>query len=257
MCGNSLNESAEFCNICGTPTGVKKQNEAAAQKAQEELKNPTMDEIQIPVITDDTPGLQEVVLKDENTPTMDSIYMPGQEPVQAASPVQSAAPKPSPVITAEEQALASRTVTVGATPTISDTPNVSDMYSAGGTAQNQESILTPEGQRVPVQNTAGGAMPMGSNAIPGGMPAGAGNVMPNGMPQTPHAVHRSDVVPGKGAGALVPIILAIAIVLVILFDVFFLFKDQIFGKDDKAKSDCAVVTVEDFMPEADDIIIES
>lgn len=255
ICGNTLSENAKFCNICGSPTGLAEETEEdkAEREAQEKLENanPTMDEIQIPVITDDMLGLQDKPKTDANTPTMDSIYMPGQEP---------AAPKPKPVPaapTAEEIAMASQTVTVGATPTVSDTPNVMDMYSAGQ-SNKAETILTPEGERVPVQQAAqtaqtaqpanNGAIPMGSNYIPGGNPAQQNYV--------PHAVHNPNVTPGKGAGALVPILLILGIIIVILVDVFVLFKDQIFGDND-AKDNCAVVTVEDFSVIDTDITIEA
>ena len=53
------------------------------------------------------------------------------------------------------------------------------------------------------------------------------------------------VTPGKGAGALVPIILIILILAVICVDVFWLFRDQIFGKKDESSNDCAVITLTD------------
>ncbi len=250
VCGNTLSENAKFCNICGSPTGLGEETEEAKaeREAQEkrENANPTMDEIQIPVITDDLPGLQDKPKKDDSTPTMDSIYMPGQEP---------AAPKPQPAPaapTAEEIAMASQTVTVGATPKVSDTPNVIDMYSSGQSNQ-AETILTPEGERIPAQQTAqtpqtanNGAIPMGSNFIPGSDPTQQNYV--------PHAVHNPNVTPGKGVGALVPILLILGIIIVILVDVFVLFKDQIFGDD--AKNNCAVVTVEDLITCDADITIE-
>lgn len=267
ICGNTLSENAKFCNICGSPTGLAEEIESKAEKeAQEKIDNanPTMDEIQIPVITDEMLGLTEKPLKDDSTPTMDSIYMPGQEP---------AAPKPKPVAapTQEEIAMASQTVTVGATPIVSDTPNVMDMYSAGHTTQT-ETILTPEGQRVPAQQAAqntqtnqsvtnqsvtnqfaqtaqpsnNGAIPMGSNYIPGGNPQQQNYV--------PHAVHNPNVVPGKGFGSIVPILLIIGIIIVILVDVFVLFREQIFGDDD-AKDNCAIVTVDDFSVADTDITL--
>lgn len=242
MCGNTLNEHAQFCNICGTPTGVNKEE----QKPKEDLSNPTMDEIQIPVITDDTPALQEKPLKDANTPTMDSIFMPGQQPAP-----QQSAPQPAPVITPEEKAMANRTVDIAPTPVINDTPVVNDMGNTSSMydqySQNQNmgagetTVLTPEGRETVSQQsgniTPEGQMPVGGNAIP--------NQIPNGMNggNGPRAVKRGEVVPGKGAGALVPIILVILIIGVILFDVFFLFKDQIFGKDgEKTNSGCYTIS---------------
>lgn len=252
VCGNTLSENAKFCNICGSPTGLGEESEEAKaeREAQEkrENANPTMDEIQIPVITDDMLGLQDKPKTDESTPTMDSIYMPGEEPAAPKKP----APAPA-APTAEEIAMANRTVTVGATPSVSDTPDVMDMYSAGQSKQ-AEMVLTPEGERIPVQQAAqtaqtanNGEIPMGSNFIPGGNPAQQNYV--------PHAVHNPNVTPGKGAGALVPILLILGIIIVILVDVFVLFKDQIFGDDD-AKNNCTVVTAEDFNDTVPDITIK-
>lgn len=91
MCGNTLSENDSFCSVCGTPCEVKKDT----QEEKEDLSNPTMDEIAIPIIVDDMPGLQEKPLKDANTPTMDSLFMPGQE---AAAPVNTPSqPQPTPV----------------------------------------------------------------------------------------------------------------------------------------------------------------
>ena len=64
-------------------------------------------------------------------------------------------------------------------------------------------------------------------------------IQPNQMNQM------NGVTPGKGAGALVPIILIILILAVICVDVFWLFRDQIFGKKDESSNDCAVVTLTD------------
>mgnify|MGYP000301540679 CR=1 FL=1 len=63
------------------------------------------------------------------------------------------------------------------------------------------------------------------------------------VPELSYAVRT--VTPGKGASALVPIILIILILAVICVDVFWLFRDQIFGKKDESSNDCAVITLTD------------
>jgi hypothetical protein len=190
MCGNTLIEGETFCSVCGTPA-----NPEAAKKEEEEAKpvedfdrNPTMDEIQIPVITDDIQALKEKPLKDSNTPTMDSVWMPGQEPPKQPEPTP--APAPAPAVTLEKPAQPAQP----AQPTAAAT-------------------VTPES-----------AMPNGQNTIPNY----------NNTPNT-------TVIPGKtGNGMLVPIILIILIIAVILVDVLFLFRDNIFGEK-SANSGCATV----------------
>lgn len=76
------------------------------------------------------------------------------------------------------------------------------------------------------------------------------NAMPQmnqgGQPIQPNQMNQMNgVTPGKGASALVPIILIILILAVICVDVFWLFRDQIFGKKDESSNDCAVITLTD------------
>lgn len=240
-CGNTLSENAKFCNICGTPALQEEKKEQVKEQPVDEDRNPTMDEIQVPIINDDIPGLQEKPLKDENTPTMDSIYMPGQQP--AVQPVAAAAvqsvPTPAPSVSPVQltkPAYENPVINSGAVPT--PAAPQSNPYSggmAGGTYQNtvqpnnsfdtQSRVITPEG--VSVQ----------PNVIPNTIP----NNIPNNMPQM------NNVTPGKGVRTLVNIILVLLIIAVVLFDVFFLFKDKIFGSDDSkdAKSSAVIVTVGD------------
>ena len=53
-----------------------------------------MDAVEIPVITDDM--LQNEEPNKADMPTMDSIFMPGQEPAPKPKPVQTAKPAPAP-----------------------------------------------------------------------------------------------------------------------------------------------------------------
>ena len=117
--------------------------------------------------------------------------------------------------------MASRTVEIPQTPTVAETPNVAPQ------PQQPERVLTPEGYQQPAQPVN------------------------NAMPQMNQM---NGVTPGKGAGALVPIILIILILAVICVDVFWLFRDQIFGKKDESSNGCAVITLAD---EADDTADEA
>ena len=100
------------------------------------------------------------------------------------------------------------------TPTVAETQNVAPQPQT-------ERVLTPDGYQQP------------------------GQPVNNAMPQPNQMNQMNGVTPGKGAGALVPIILIILILAVICVDVFWLFRDQIFGKKDESSNDCAVITLTD------------
>lgn len=209
VCGNTLNAGAKFCNVCGTAVP---QDEKPADEPVVDERNPEMESIEVPELHfDDTPVQNQTIPPTTpDMPTMDSVYLPGQEP---AKPVQP---------TAEEVAMASRTVDIPQTPTVAETPNVNTAPQP-----QPERVLTPEGYQQPAQPV--------NNAVPPQMQMNQANQM-NQM---------NGVTPGKGAGALVPIILIILILAVICVDVFWLFRDQIFGKKDESSNDCAVVTLTD------------
>ena len=166
VCGNTLNAGAKFCNVCGTAVP---QDETPADEPVVDERNPEMESIEVPELHfDDTPVQNQTIPPTTpDMPTMDSVYLPGQEPAKPVQPAQ------------------------------------------------------------PVNN----AMPQMNQ---GGQP-----IQPNQMNQM------NGVTPGKGAGALVPIILIILILAVICVDVFWLFRDQIFGKKDESSNGCAVVTLTD------------
>lgn len=166
VCGNTLNAGAKFCNVCGTAVP---QDETPADEPVVDERNPEMESIEVPELHfDDTPVQNQTIPPTTpDMPTMDSVYLPGQEPAKPVQPAQ------------------------------------------------------------PVNN----AMPQMNQ---GGQP-----IQPNQMNQM------NGVTPGKGAGALVPIILIILILAVICVDVFWLFRDQIFGKKDESSNGCAVVTLSD------------
>lgn len=163
VCGNTLNAGAKFCNVCGTAVP---QDETPADEPVVDERNPEMESIEVPELHfDDTPVQNQTIPPTTpDMPTMDSVYLPGQEPAKPVQPVNNAMPQ-----------------------------------------MNQ-----------------------------GGQP-----IQPNQMNQM------NGVTPGKGAGALVPIILIILILAVICVDVFWLFRDQIFGKKDESSNDCAVITLTD------------
>lgn len=163
VCGNTLNAGAKFCNVCGTAVP---QDETPADEPVVDERNPEMESIEVPELHfDDTPVQNQTIPPTTpDMPTMDSVYLPGQEPAKPVQPVNNAMPQ-----------------------------------------MNQ-----------------------------GGQP-----IQPNQMNQM------NGVTPGKGAGALVPIILIILILAVICVDVFWLFRDQIFGKKDESSNGCAVVTLTD------------
>ena len=100
VCGNTLNAGAKFCNVCGTAVP---QDETPADEPVVDERNPEMESIEVPELHfDDTPVQNQTIPPTTpDMPTMDSVYLPGQEP---AKPVQPAQP------TAEEVAMASRTV---------------------------------------------------------------------------------------------------------------------------------------------------
>lgn len=214
VCGNTLNAVAKFCNVCGTAVP---QDETPADEPVVDERNPEMESIEVPELHfDDTPVQNQTIPPTTpDMPTMDSVYLPGQEP---AKPVQPAHP------TAEEVAMASRTVEIPQTPTVAETPNVAPQ------PQQPERVLTPEGYQQPAQPV--------NNAMPQ-MNQGGQPIQPNQMNQM------NGVTPGKGASALVPIILIILILAVICVDVFWLFRDQIFGKKDESSNGCAVITLAD------------
>ena len=80
---------------------------------------------------------------------------------------------------------------------------------------------------------------MQQNSIP--MNSIPQNNIPQGMPR--NGANGQSGQPGKSFKDLLPFILIGAIVLVILIDVFVLFRNQIFGN--KANSNASVITIED------------
>lgn len=89
VCGNTLNAGAKFCNVCGTAVP---QDETPADEPVVDERNPEMESIEVPELHfDDTPVQNQTIPPTTpDMPTMDSVYLPGQEP---AKPVQPAQPR--------------------------------------------------------------------------------------------------------------------------------------------------------------------
>ena len=223
VCGNTLLENTKVCNICGTPVSVPQDTTAAEElaKQQEALKNPTMDAVEIPVITDDM--LQNEEPNKADMPTMDSIFMPGQEPAPKSVQTAKPAPAPAPI------------------PTPAPAPIPQTQYQQPVQPQNQFQQTNQYQQPVQPQNqfqqTNQYQQPMQpQNQFP------QNNVPINNAPI--NNVPQNGVKPGKKSFA--PLILFILIIAVILVDVFVLFRKQIFkDKDNSAKKNAAVITVTD------------
>ena len=79
VCGNTLNAGAKFCNVCGTAVP---QDETPADEPVVDERNPEMESIEVPELHfDDTPVQNQTIPPTTpDMPTMDSVYLPGQEP---------------------------------------------------------------------------------------------------------------------------------------------------------------------------------
>ena len=266
VCGNTLLEKTKVCNICGTPVSAPEDTTAAEELARqkEALKNPTMDAVDIPVITDDMLVNEEPNKAD--MPTMDSIFMPGQQaakkPVQIAKPQNDPIPQPSvvqPINPAQQNNQYAQTNQPqnnfqqnNQYAQVNQPQNnfqQNNQYAQVNQPQNNFQQNDQYAQVNQPQNNFQPNNQYGQNdqaVIPQGMNNNyqQPNTMPNNnMP----ANNQPGVTPGKSAGNIVPIILIAAIVIVILIDVFVVFRKQIFGKDDVSskKSNTAVITVAD------------
>lgn len=241
VCGSQLKEGAKFCNVCGSPVGGSEQEKQQKAAQAEEERNPTMDEIKVPVIDDNIPELSgKKPLKDENAPTMDSVEIPGQKP-KAPVNTQPAAEIPVPEPSAAQPVMSGVNSQAYSQNTQS-TPNYNQPVNntaAQPYQQPAQPVINPQPQAVvpPQQN-------MAANNVNPAQPVQSAQPNMNNINQM------KNVVPGKSGKMLIPIILIILILAVIIFDVFFLFKDQIFGKDDdsKAKDNTEVIqSAEDYI----------
>ena len=78
VCGNTLNAGAKFCNVCGTAVP---QDETPADEPVVDERNPEMESIEVPELHfDDTPVQNQTIPPTTpDMPTMDSVYLPGQD----------------------------------------------------------------------------------------------------------------------------------------------------------------------------------
>ena len=270
VCGNTLLEKTKVCNICGTPVSVPEDTTAAEELArqQEALKNPTMDMVDIPVITDDMLVNEE---PDKSTmPTMDSIFIPGQpqpkkpQPVQIAKPQQEPFPQPS-VVKPMNAGPQQEPYTQPAR--MQNNVGQNNQYAQSAqTAQPAQNTYQQPNQYAQSVQTTQPAQPMQNNQyaqpVQNNQYAQPQAVIPQGneqyqqpnMPMNNQPVNNmpANNQPQNGAVQqgksinIVPVILIAAIVIVILVDVFVVFKKQIFGdKEEKGKKNAAVITVID------------
>ena len=267
VCGNTLLEKTKVCNICGTPVSAPEDTTAAEELARqkEALKNPTMDAVDIPVITDDMLVNEEPNKAD--MPTMDSIFMPGQQaakkPVQIAKPQNDPIPQPSVVQPINP---AQQNNQYGQMNQPQNNFQQNNQYAQvnqpqNNYQQNNQYAQVNQPQNNFQQNNQYGQVNQPQNNFQpqnqypqNDQPVIQGGInnnyqQPNNMPVNNNmpANNQPGVTPGKSAGNIVPIILIAAIVVVILVDVFVVFRKQLFGKNDEAskKSNTAVITMAD------------
>lgn len=244
VCGNTLLENTKTCSICGTPVGAPEDTTAAEElaKQQEALKNPSMDALEIPVITDDMLNAENEQPTD--MPTMDSVEMPGQpKPAPKPAPVQITKPQSAPI---PQPSVVRPMNAPQAAPQMQPTPQVQpapqmQYQQPQNTYQQVNNQYQQVNQNQPVQPVIA---PQNGGYQQPNMPANnmpVNNMPMNNAPQAP----QNGVTPGKSANNIVPIILIIAIVIVILVDVFVLFRKQIFKDKDDGKKSAAIVTVAD------------
>lgn len=267
VCNSAIPEGIHFCTVCGTAI--------AASGSQTAAEDVTMDELVPPVITDDlfdgmnasAAGAAGAVTVDSVTevytdpifannnneakqpdpadePTVEAVtevyndpifannnnvpkgYVPAPEPapVPEAPVVTEPVKAPEPVVAPEP---AEPEVRLPETPVIDDS-----MY--------RQSAPSPVIQPDPVQSNT-----YGSHVQQPYQPQGyqQPSAVPNGYqnPQQPQYQPYPDprtmqTKAGSSGGILVPIILIILILGVLAFDVFYLFRDRIFGSDDDSSS---------------------
>ncbi len=199
-CNSQLADDAKFCTGCGLHLNT----EPAMQSVQPEV--PTMDSVVPPVITDD---------------------MFAQAPQEQQSAQQYAQPQAQPAQQFAQQQFAQPQGFV----------QQQGFAQPQGFAQQQQGFAQPQG--FAQQNSFRQSFAQ--------QPVEAGYTQPGQemMQDTPEYVNPAapqmpGVVPGKKGGSLiVPIILIILIIAVILVDVFWLFREQIWGKGDSSSTAAA------------------
>jgi len=263
MCGSAIAEGVHFCTVCGTSI-------AAAPSEKKDEAPVTMDELVPPVITDDMfeePPINAPVHSTEaEVEAVTEVY---KDPIFEHHSGVSETPEMS----APETVIPEPPVSEVKVP---ETPVINDSFykqPAPAPAPNPVPVQQPAfRQPAPVQQPAPVFRNNQNNfsrppAQQPYQPQGYQQPVPpipNGYPNPaqqpqyqPYPDPRTMQTKAGGSGVIVPIILIILILGVIAFDVFYLFRDRIFGSDDdssKTKDKSSVVSVVDDEdePEEDD-----
>lgn len=268
MCGSDIAPGVHFCTVCGTSI--------AASPAEKKDEAPvTMDELVPPVITDDMfeePGFgsfrpsPKVEVEAVTEAYTDPIFANHNDAPAVSETIESAVP----VLEAPIPEAPVTEVKVPETPVINDSfyqqpkqqptaptpapvlnpaPVQQPAFRQPAPAQQQNPMNQPNFGRAPQQPY----QPQGYQQPVPPIPNGYQN--PNQPQYQPYPDPRTmQTKQGGGSGVIVPIILIILILGVIAFDVFYLFRDRIFGSDDDSSTNdkSSVVSTVDDEPEEDD-----
>ena len=236
-CGESLDPGTTLCPVCG----ARIYNTAAPDEGPAE-----MEALVPPVITDDMFATHSE--SNADAPAIESadesVYMRPVHPAsQQAAPRQTAASRPEPIpVPIRQQQGPTQSAPLLNRPRQSASPGVQPQapvienaqdYTSSRASGFAEAARPPQQpQQQPAQQFPYQDFMQKPYPDPAKMPVEQGK---------------------KGRSVLVPIILIILIIGVILFDVFYLFRDRIFGSDDsKSSKSAAVITVTDDLT-ADDM----
>ncbi|MBR6872666.1 MAG: zinc ribbon domain-containing protein [Ruminococcus sp.] len=235
-CGGTIEPGTSICPACGAVIYSSAGDQASAGPAEMESLVP-------PVITDDMFSTSKP--KTPEVPAMDAIdgsaYGRPQQPApqqQIPRPAPQPAPQqiPRPAAVTPPPLLRHPQQPQAAVPQNDPAPQSNEVYNSRSSAI--PAANTPQPTPV-IPPNAGGYQQQGYQQ---GYPRNYGN-QPMHSPYPDPA--NMNVQEGRKAGSIVvPIILILLILGVLIFDIFFLFRDRIFGSDDsskKAKKDIAVV----------------
>ena len=223
QCGNLLAAGAKFCDVCGKEALPPKKKEAPAPQ-----EPATMDEVVLPVITEDTfAGMKGNTM--EKFDGFESAAMPGAAPAVPQAPTPPPAftmdaavpdkPKPAP----QQPPLVQSAPHQQITPEAIQNANPYAQYGARQVTGSPVQQPSPQPQQYP------NASPTGGQPIP---PAD------------------SNSVPKKGGSNIAPVILAILIIAVILADVYLFVIKPKNNDSKKSDKDVSITNV------TDDIIID-
>lgn len=244
VCGANIAPGVHFCTVCGTSIAA-----SPSEKTEEEIV--TMDELVPPVITDDLFEEPKINAAAHNPETeVEAVTEVYKDPIFANNNnvpnVPDTAAAPIPEVKLPETPVINDTYYQQPAPAPAPKPVQQPVY--------QQPAPTPVQQPNPMQNNYN-RPPQQPQYQPQGYQQPVPPV-PNGYqnPQQPQYQPYPDprtvqTKQGGGSSIIVPIILIILILGVIAFDVFYLFRDRIFGSDDddskKSKDTSSVVSTVD------------